>query len=190
MKIIALYSPYPQMGKNTFADALADIAAPTATVSFAQWGRETVVDLAADFLPGGEQEAWEWLSDSRKDMKCIPGLGVTFRHLLQTVLTDWGRKLVHQNVWVMKAKARLRHLRSYRVVIFDDLRFPNEYFMLVGENATIIRIERKNAPKTNKHESDAALEDQEFDYHVSNDGDAEELRAKALLIAQSEGVVV
>jgi hypothetical protein len=189
VKLIALYSPYPQMGKNTFADHLSAIAAPTATVSFAEWGRNTVVSLASDFLEGGDQEAWEWLSDGRKDTKVIPGLGVTFRHLLQTVLTEWGRKTIHQDVWVRKAKASLRRLHNYRVVLFDDLRFPNEYQMLVKEGATIIRIERKDAPRTKNHESNALLEAMEFDYHVTNDGDVEELHAKALLIAKSEGIV-
>jgi hypothetical protein len=188
MKIVALYSPYPQMGKNTFADHLATICAPTATVSFAQWGRETVVDLASDFLPGGSSEAWEWLSDKRKDTKIIPGLGVTFRHLLQTILTDWGRKKINQHVWVMKAKASLRRHHDYRAVIFDDLRFPNEYFMLRKQGAAIIRIERKDAPRTADHESNALLEDQEFDYRISNDGEVEELQAKALIVAQAEGI--
>ena len=189
MKIIGLYSPYPQMGKNTFADELATIATPTATVSFAEAFRNVVVDFVSDFFPGGEAEVRAWLSDERKDRKLVPGLGVTLRHMLQTIGHSWGRKLVHPDIWVMKAKAALRRLHNYRVVIFDDLRYENEYHMLVREGAALIRIERKDAPQAQEHESNARLEGMEFDYHVSNDGDVEELQAKARLIAQSEGVL-
>lgn len=190
MKIIALYSPYPQMGKNSFADHLGDIVIRTETVSFADHMREVLVPLVADFFDGGEDEVWQWLCDSRKDTKLVPGLGVTLRHMLRTFGTEWGRKLIHPDLWVMKTKERIRRLPKNYTVVVDDMRMPNEYHMLRKEGATLVRIERKATPKPAvPHESDALLEGFEFDYHVSNDGDVEELRAKALLVAKSEGVV-
>jgi hypothetical protein len=84
VKLIGLYSPYPQMGKGTFADELLTVSAPAATVSFADAMRNVVVDFVSDFFPGGEQEVWAWLSDERKDRKFVPVLGVTLRHMLQT----------------------------------------------------------------------------------------------------------
>ena len=189
MKLIGLYSPYPQMGKNSLVNALTSIEPAAAVLSFADAGRDVVVSFVADFFPGGEKEVWEWLSDERKDNKRIPVLNVTLRHMLQTVLTDWGRRLIHPDTWVLKARAALRRQRNRPLVIFDDVRFENEYHMLVQHDAIMIRVERKDAPRTRQHESNARLEAMDFDYHVSNDGEIEELRAKALLIAQSEGIV-
>lgn len=189
MKIIGLYSPYPQMGKNTFADELAIISAPTVTLSFADAMRDVVVEFVSDFLPGGENEAWDWLSDKRKDSKLVPGLNVTLRHMLQSIGTAWGRNCIHPDIWVMKLKTALRRFDDYRLVIVDDLRMPNEYHMLRKQGASLIRIERKSAPAAKPHESNARLEDMQFDYYVTNDGDVEELQAKARLIAQSEGVL-
>ncbi len=190
MKLFGLYSPYPQSGKGTFSDELLRVSTPAAVLSFADAMRSVVVDFASDFLPGGEAEAWSWLSDGRKDTKVIPGLGVTFRHMLQTIGTEWGRKCVHPDIWVKKARTAMRRHHSYRTVIFDDLRFENEYHMLAKEGAVLVRIERKAAKAMAKpHESNARLDGLDFDYHVSNDGEVEELLAKALLIAQSEGVV-
>jgi hypothetical protein len=190
VKLIGLYSPYPQMGKGTFADELLTVSAPAATVSFADAMRNVVVDFVSDFFPGGEQEVWAWLSDERKDKKLVPVLGVTLRHMLQTIGAAWGRQLIHPDIWVLKAKAALRRLHNYRSVVFDDLRYENEYHMLRKEGAVLVCILRKDAPNAKQHESNARLEGMEFDYYVTNDGDVEELQAKARLIAREEGVLV
>lgn len=188
MKLLACYSPFPQMGKNTFVEALSRIEPRTSVLSFADGFRPLIISFVSDFFPGGEAEVNEWLADERKDHRLIPGLGVTLRHALQSSGT-WGRQHMHPDIWVMRAKAALRRSSISRVVIFDDLRFENEYAMLAKEGAVLIRIERKQAPKAKPHESNQRLEGMDFDYHVSNDGEVEELLAKALLIAQSEGIV-
>ena len=189
MKLIGLYSPYPQMGKNTFAGELERLQPDTKTLSFAYAIRETAVTLVAEFFEGGEREVWEWLSDERKDHKLIPTLNVSLRHLLRTAGTEWGRRLIHPDIWVLRAQKALQRQHNRPLVIFDDMRFENEYAMLRKEGGVLIRIERRGVKPAKSHESDARLEAHEFDYHVSNDGDVEELQAKALLVAQSEGII-
>ncbi len=53
----------------------------------------------------------------------IPELGVTLRHLYQTLGTEWGRNLVNDSMWIRIAKSRFG---DSPVVIVPDYRFPNE----------------------------------------------------------------
>lgn len=52
---------------------------------------------------------------------------VTPRHMMQTLGTEWGRRLIHPDIWVIGAvKWTDEKLSNGVKVIFDDVRFPNE----------------------------------------------------------------
>ena len=178
--ILGLYSPYPQSGKSTFADALHSQFPKAKRLSFADPMREALVPLVAEVLPGGEGEALEWLSDHRKDTKLLPHLGVTLRYMMQTFGTEWGRKFIHPDLWVTVMAERIR--KAPHGVIVDDVRMENEYAMLRKRGATMIKVLRKDAPQTTQHESNARLDNLMFDYVIDNDGDEEDLRFKALAV--------
>jgi len=195
--LIALYSPYPQSGKGTFAKGLAAVVPGTVVLKFADAMREVVIPFVAPFFDGGEAEVREWLEDERKDNKLIPTLGVTLRHMLQSLGTAWGRKLIHPDLWVLIAREALRRARTrslvwggspdVKLVVFDDLRMENEYSMLLKEGATMIRIERPDSPPTKAHESNAQLEGLSFDFHIRNEG-MDDLRRKAKTVAEQLGL--
>lgn len=182
MTLIGLYSPVPQSGKSTFANTLLDLKEGSRVVKFADGFRELLVDVLADFFEGGSAEVHEWLADKRKDTALIPELGVTLRHCLQT-LGIWGRVSVQPDLWVRKARKAIMRAHNAPLVVVDDLRFPNEYWMLRELNATIIRIERPAAPITERHQSNGQLEDFSFDYRVTNDCCPTELALRAKHIA-------
>jgi hypothetical protein len=143
--------------------------------------REVIADCLSDFFPGGAAEVREWLEDERKDNALIPELGVTLRHCLQTLGTSWGRVCVHPDLWVLKVKKAIwRAERWADLVVVDDVRMPNEFWMLRKLGATMVRIMRPDAPPTPHHQSNGQLEGYSgFDYCVTNDGCPTELAMQA-----------
>jgi hypothetical protein len=139
------------------------------TMSFAEPLYRAVIDIAAPFL-GSEQEVRAWLSDERKDQARIPGLGVSFRHMLQTLGTSWGRELIHQDLWVLLAEKKAQKaLQSYSV-IFDDMRFPNEFAMIKRNGGTCIRIVRPGEARGDTSIGEGLLDHEHFDLTVYNTG--------------------
>jgi len=61
--------------------------------------------------------------------------------MLQTLGTEWGRKLVHQDLWVKLADYRMASTWP-QPCIFTDVRFPNELSLLKDKQALIIHIYR------------------------------------------------
>lgn len=185
--IIGLYSSVPQSGKTTFANALCEAYGPEGyAVSFADILRELVVKVSAPFLSGGEQEAWEWLEDDRKDNGIIPELCVTHRHMLQTIGTEWGRHLIHPDVWVKVLTKRIEDIYYFAkrppLVVIDDVRFMNEYDFIKAEKGVMVKITRLDAPGKNEHVSHGLLDDKTFDYSIEANGlKALAREAKALL---------
>lgn len=92
-------------------------------------------------------------NDDQK-MVPIPELGgVTGRHLMVTIATEWGRNMVHPDIWVMVIEQELKELeKSYKdtpakvFVIIDDLRFQNEFDFLKSKGAMILGVERGELP--------------------------------------------
>jgi len=69
----------------------------------------------------------------------VDGIGVTARHLMQTLGTEWGRKAVGDDLWVRlwAAKAEL-----FPLVIADDVRFENEVDAIRARGGKIWHIKR------------------------------------------------
>lgn len=56
--------------------------------------------------------------------------GKTTRYAMQTVGTEWGRDIIHPDIWVRQAIQSVKNLEAEHgediTVIFDDVRFQNE----------------------------------------------------------------
>lgn len=188
MTLIGLYSPVPQSGKSTFAKALLATAEGSKLIKFADGFREMIIEFMADFFPGGAAEVREWLEDERKDNALIPELGVTLRHCLQTEGT-WGRVSVHPDLWVMKARKAIWRAHNAPFIVVDDVRMPNEFWMLRKLGAVMIRVWRPDAPPTPEHQSNHQLEEYAFDYRVTNDCCPTELAMYARRVGWELGLV-
>ena len=107
-----------------------------------------------------------------KDMPIphIPG-HPTARHLMQTLGTEWGRDLIHRNIWAGLASAAFSRIReqSYTVIV-DDLRFHNEVDVIKKGDGIIVRVLRDGLEETDEHESERYWKDIEPDFVVQNSG--------------------
>ena len=131
-------------------------------------GKTTAIEAALGVMPGAYNFA---LSDPLKlmidiglstfdvfqvdRMAEIPGLGVTRRHLEQTLGTEWGRNLVHQDIWAKIAAAKILKNKEAGVTsILDGIRFPNEVAMVKALGGVLIYIDRPDAPSVHEHSSE------------------------------------
>jgi len=119
-------------------------------------------------------------------MKSLPIqelFGVTPRRLQQTLGTEWGRNIIHPNLWVHLAKMKIeQHWRRSpgHVILVDDLRFATEYEMLERDfDTTFVKIFAPWAPKPDiTHQSEIPLADELFDHVIINNKDEQDaLRA-------------
>jgi len=174
-QVIALYSSAPGAGKSTVARHLCDKHSYT-RLSFA----DSLKRVAETFLIelGYDHSCiYSLLHGSLKEVT-LPEIGTTPRKLMRTLGTEWGRQCVHPDVWGTIADKHIsRTLSEGRNVVVDDLRFPNEYNLLVNKyNATIWHITRDNPhPENSTHASDGALEDRSFTGYINNNSTIVEL---------------
>lgn len=104
--------------------------------------------------------------DGREKQTPMPDFGgLTPRHLMQTLGTEWGRRMVHSDVWV---NAWRRHMSTYgdRIVV-DDLRFPNEAMCIRALGGTIWRVNRPSVPVMD-HVSERFIREIAVDREIQN----------------------
>lgn len=99
------------VGKSTYARSLGGV-----TLSFAT----PIKEMLKVILPHPI-----WLD---KKEEPIPGFPdeINARKLLQTLGTEWGRESIYPNIWVDAAKRMAEPYLGKHLVVFDDIRFPNE----------------------------------------------------------------
>lgn len=96
------------------------------------------------------------LNDRATKEAPIDWIGKSPRQLMQTLGTEWGRQLVHDDLWIRHAERRLANMRRYsdRVTI-TDVRFENEARWVRAQGGTIWHIRRTaDAAAVNPHESE------------------------------------
>ena len=170
-KIIALYSPCPQCGKSTLGKMITDYGNKGFDISFAKPFKRMNYILLID-IGYSPSDAMEYVYGSKKE-EIIPELGVTCRHIQQTLGSEWGKGYIHNDIWANIGKAKIKQYRW--PVVVDDLRFSNEYYMLRDMGACLVRITRPGYTKQHEHSSDGALDDYFFDIELVNDGTPEEM---------------
>lgn len=167
-------------GKSTVANMLTERLFGI-TQSFAEPMYDSVIRVAAPFI-GSEAETRLWLSDERKDHAAVPELNVTLRYMLQTLGTKWGRACVHNDVWTLYAEKKAQKaLRSYSV-IFDDMRFPNEFEMVKRNGGFNVRIVRPGPDRGDTSIGEGLLDSHEFDFTIHNTGTLSDLRMHVSLL--------
>lgn len=101
----------------------------------------------------------------------IPRNGyMTNREVLQVMGTDIFRS-IYNDVW---ARAPFRKIWEYDVVIFSDVRFPNEKLAIEENGGIVLRLERDTGLE-DTHASETALDNTIFEHKYVNNGSLEDL---------------
>jgi len=148
--IIGLYSPAAQSGKTTVARYLEERG--YCRLPFAQPMRDMLSVMLRQL---GYDEVRIEFHLHRDKEAVLPELGVSVRHLMRTLGTEWGRECISPTVWldVWLAKARRKSF-----VVVDDVRFKNEADLIHLLGGEVWRITRPGVVRTTDHASEGGLD--------------------------------
>lgn len=109
----------------------------------------------------------------------IPWLGQSVRQLLQTLGTEWGRRVVCEDVWIRILDRRIKGLaeQGIGVIAVCDVRFDNEVEYLKNIGGEVWHVRRPGCQGAGDHASEAGVTVAAGDKVIENAGTMDELRA-------------
>jgi len=125
----------------------------------------------------------ERLKDRVVKEAVIPWIGKSPRQMLQTLGTEWGRDIVHDELWVRALFKRIAgDLGRHANVVITDVRFRNEAAPVLGHGGEVWRVIRPGlaclAGETATHSSEAGIPDRMVSGVILNDGTLDDLKRK------------
>ena len=150
-------------GKNTVADIITDDV-HALQIAFA--------DQIKNMLRSGLGISLADLHIGDKNI-VSPVYGVTVRHMMQTLGTDWGRKYIGEDVWV-KALERDVMTSFSTSFIVTDVRYENEAEWVRKHGKLIHVVGRGGIP--GDHSSESGVVKLDEDLVLDNSGDLDYLR--------------
>ena len=101
--------------------------------------------------------------------------GRTPRYAMQTLGTEWGRDLIHPDLWTITTENQIREtLPEYNVAV-TDVRFANEVATIHRLGGVLIRITRPGLVVDLTHPSERFVATLPVDGEIVNDGSFEDL---------------
>lgn len=173
MKIIGLTGK-AGVGKDTVAHCLATQYAFT-TYAFAEPIKDMLAAIGVECHNRQQKEAPH------------PLFGVSPRHMMQTLGTEWMRYTVNAEGWLIIAEERIREAEknfntswagslTFRVVI-SDTRFENEAEWIRAQGGSVWHITRPEVEPVEAHVSENGVRfDARTDLSLVNNGSIEDLR--------------
>ncbi len=165
-------------GKDTLAECLMDVL-PRSKYANLRYSFANPIYRMIEVLLG--QKHMPTLDNGEYDKSSmIEPYGVTLRTLLQTLGTEWGRNMVHNEVWVLNAEQWLARVAASapatRYILFTDIRFPNEVRFIRNQGGTVVQVVRSATGRSDNHESERGIPAFMVDKVVDNNGTMEELQ--------------
>lgn len=146
---------------------------------------------------GFTREMWGSREWKEKEFAWLPGASP--RKLAQTIGTEWGREIIHPDLWVILAQRWLAEVEDINArwaerfggrgqvggVVIADLRFENEAAWIRSAGGEVWHVQRPTKDVVRPHKSEAGVAFTTSDVLVNNTGDLEFLRrhVRALLTA-------
>ena len=156
-----------RVGKDTVAETLLRIGAARYRYGFADPIRKM---LKVGFGVCMDDPAWQAVKEQP-----IEWLGRSPRELMQTLGTEWGREMVHRDVWLRLADRAL--LGAGDGMVISDVRFENEATWVREAAGLVIHVVRPSAEAVAPHASEAGiLFHPDVDVLIFNTGSIDELR--------------
>ena len=133
------------------------------------------------------------LQDRRLKEKPISLLdSKTPRQLLQTLGTDWGRTMVHSEVWIRSVQRRVeRALEDGRHSVITDLRFDNEAEWIRSLGGQVWRVDRavpEDVACLSPHSSERGIRNDLVDRVIENGSTLEDLRRRVAEVCVGSGL--
>lgn len=117
--------------------------------------------------------------DGDRKEQPIGWLGRSPRELMQSLGTEWGRNLVHPELWLLLAEQNLEFLGQIHDTatgfVISDLRFENEADFIRKRGGIVIHVLRPDATEVNPHVSESGIAIQDNDLVLHNDGALDDL---------------
>lgn len=141
------------------------------------------LNLSAAQLEGAEKEA------------PLPWLGKSPRELLQTLGSEWGREMVHRELWLRVAQQNLDNLAECYPqapgIVISDVRYEDEAAFVRERGGVLVHILRPDAAPVRGHTSEAGVAIADNDLTIHNDGDLagfrQQVRDAVLRVAARAG---
>lgn len=147
----------------------------------------------ADPIKRGAQELFgltdtqTWHESVKEEI--IPFWGLSPRRLFQLLGTEFGRELIHPDIWLMRAHLHILDLlgKGYRRICLSDVRFENEAAMIRKLGGALWYVERPGAEvvATHKSEDGIVLLRDSAERIIQNDGSLEALYQKIDVLVQA-----
>lgn len=174
MKLIGI-SGRARSGKDTAAQALTHRG--WHRYSFAdplKDGVRCMLGLGREHTDGAlKEQPMDWLG------------GVTPRRLMQTLGTEWGRDLVHPDLWLLVADRRIADAGADGApgLVIPDVRFDNEANFIRERGGCVIHLLRPEVEQVHSHLSESGVRHGIGDPVLVNDGPVTALWEAVLAIA-------
>lgn len=125
-----------------------------------------ILSVPVEYLEECKESGIDWLD------------GITPRHLMQTVGTEWGRSMIHPEIWLRRVQSAILTAPDVDWVI-ADVRFPNEAELIRRMGGLVVRVSRPGHEYTGQHVSEQPLSGHLVDFELHNTGTPEGLLAAA-----------
>ena len=159
-------------GKDTVADMIYSKRAGWYRLSFAG-------PIKAMLLESGLVSGASLANRLAKDRPLQPW-GKSPRQLMQSLGTEWGRKLVHPDIWLLLLDQKVTNASEHGAggVIITDVRFENEADAIRRAGGVVLHVVREAAANVAAHSSEAGVVFKSGDFALHNDGTLAELFQK------------
>jgi hypothetical protein len=100
----------------------------------------------------------------------IDWLGKSPRQMAQTLGTEWGRELVHPQLWILMAQRRLDAAKAAgHDLVITDVRFENEVEWIQAQGGQVIFLKRPGVEAVSAHASEQFDPADFADWFIRND---------------------
>ena len=99
----------------------------------------------------------EYITNRELKETPVPGLGVSYRQMAQTLGTEWARQHLHPDFWLRVADTYMADLREngYRHFVVSDVRFANEAEWVRKQGGVLWLVDRPGIDPVREHISEA-----------------------------------
>ena len=108
----------------------------------------------------------DWHFNEGKEI-VIPEYGKSPRQLMQLFGTDFGRMMVHPDIWKIRAANAVRTVPD---LVITDCRFDNEATWVRENGGYVVHITRNNALRVEAHVSESGVSEELIDFKIKNNG--------------------